>query len=298
MDTKLQQGTIVKGLSGFYYVACDGVTYECSLRGKNRKKKVKFLPGDKVLFQPAEDSIKGGAIEEILPRKNELLRPPVANLDQLLIQAAVADPQPDLRLIDRLTVFAQWNQIEPVICFNKCDLVSEAEQQKLLDIYRPSGIRVILCSTLTGQGIDEVRSCLYGKFTVLAGNSGVGKSSMMNAVDEQFQLQTGQISDKSKRGRHTTRHVEVYQMDGNTFVADTPGFSTLQLPDDIKREELSRLFPEFLSRLGECRFSTCLHNSEPDCAIKAALAAGEIPQSRYDNYLAFLEEVIQQERSY
>ena len=292
----LREGTIIKGYSGFYYVACDGVLYECSLRGKNRQKKVKFLPGDRVEFSIANGQT--GAIEAVLPRRNELLRPPVANLDQLIILAALYDPLPDLRLIDRLTVFAQWNEITPVICFNKCDLVNEAEQQRLAKIYQPSGFPVLFCSTVTGQGIEELHERLHGKFSVLAGNSGVGKSSMMNAISDEWQLATGEISDKLKRGKHTTRHVELFQLDARTLIADTPGFSSLQLPEDIRREDLCRLFPEFLSRMDGCRFATCMHKNEPDCAIKEALAQGEIAQSRYENYLAFLEEVIQQERSY
>lgn len=297
-SNNILQGTIIKGYSGFYYVACEGTVYECSLRGKNRKKSVKFLPGDKVTFTADGDSLKGGAIEEVLPRKNELLRPPVANLDQLVILAAVYDPLPDLRLIDRLTVFAKWNQITPVIIFNKCDLVSEDEQQKLVDVYKASGFPVYMCSTVTGQGIADIKAVLHGKMSVLAGNSGVGKTSLMNAISDKWELATGEISDKSKRGKHTTRHVELFQMDKDTLIADTPGFSSLILPEDIKREELSRLFPEFLSRLGDCRFATCMHKNEPDCAVKEALENGEIAQSRYDNYLAFLEEVIQQERRF
>ena len=297
-SNNILQGTIIKGYSGFYYVACEGTVYECSLRGKNRKKSVKFLPGDKVTFTADGDSLKGGAIEEVLPRKNELLRPPVANLDQLVILAAVYDPLPDLRLIDRLTVFAKWNQITPVIIFNKCDLVSEDEQQKLVDVYKASGFPVYMCSTVTGQGIADIKAVLHGKMSVLAGNSGVGKTSLMNAISDQWELATGEISDKSKRGKHTTRHVELFQLDKDTLIADTPGFSSLVLPEDIKREELSRLFPEFLSRLGDCRFATCMHKNEPDCAVKEALENGEIAQSRYDNYLALLEEVIQQERRF
>lgn len=294
----LLEGTIIKGYSGFYYVACGDKLYECSLRGKNRKKNVKFLPGDRVQFSILPGAEKGGAIEMVLPRKNELLRPPVANLDQLVILAAMYDPMPDLRLIDRLTVFAQWNGIMPVICFNKCDLVDQCEQQRLLEIYRPAGFPVFLCSTVTGQGIEALKQCLHGKFSVLAGNSGVGKSSMMNAISNRWQLATGEISDKLKRGKHTTRHVELFRLDEETLLADTPGFSSLEIPEDIKREELCRLFPEFLSRLEDCRFATCLHRSEPDCAVKEALAQGEIAPSRYENYLAFLEEVIQQERSF
>lgn len=301
LGDELQEGTIIKGYSGFYYVACAGELYECSLRGKNRQKKVKFLPGDKVLFRIAErvdDDTRGGAIEELMPRKNELIRPPVANLDQLLILSAMADPVPDLRLIDRLTVFAQWNEVMPVICFNKADLAGDEQRQKLRDIYAPTGFPVVFCSTVTGEGIDDVKALLSGKFSVLAGNSGVGKSSMMNAISDRWQLATGDVSEKLGRGRHTTRHVELFQLDESTLIADTPGFSTLTLPEDIKREELSRLFPEFLHRLSDCRFATCMHKKEPDCAVKDALAQGEIAQSRYDNYLAFLEEVIQQERSF
>jgi len=292
----LQEGVLIKGYSGFYYVACHGKIYECSLRGKNRQKKVRFLPGDRVQFTIAYDQT--GAIEGVLPRRNALLRPPVANLDQLVIMAAAASPAPDLRLIDRLTVFAQWNEIAPVLCFNKCDLISVAEQQRLMAIYQSTGFPVLFCSTVTGQGVDELRAILQGKVSVLAGNSGVGKSSMMNAVSDQWRLATGEVSDKLKRGRHTTRHVELFQLDCDTFIADTPGFSSLQLPEDIKREELGKLFPELMCRLGDCRFATCLHKCEPDCAVKAALAQGEIAPSRYENYLAFLEEVIQQERSY
>lgn len=294
--SQLLEGTIIKGYSGFYYVSCAGVLYECSLRGKNKQKKVKFLPGDKVQFSVIGDGV--GAIETLLPRKNQLLRPPVANLDQLVILAAMRDPLPDLRLIDRLTVFAQWNEIAPVICFNKWDLTDSAEQKKLAEVYEPAGFPVFFCSTVTGQGIADLKAALQGKFSVLAGNSGVGKSSIMNAISGEWQLATGEVSDKLKRGRHTTRHVELFQADVNTLIADTPGFSSLQLPEDIKREELSRLFPEFLSRLSHCRFATCMHRNEPDCAIKEALAQGEIAPSRYENYLAFLEEVIQQERSY
>ncbi len=298
---ELHEGTIIKGYSGFYYVAYEGELYECSLRGKNRQKKVKFLPGDKVLFRigaGVDDDTRGGAIEEVLPRKNELIRPTVANLDQLVILTAMADPAPDLRLIDRLTVFAQWNEVQPVLCFNKCDLVSKEEQEKLREIYAPTGFPIVFCSTITGEGIEEVKGLLANKFSVLAGNSGVGKSSLMNAISDQWQLATGQVSEKLGRGRHTTRHVELFQLDSHTLIADTPGFSTLTVPEDIKREELSRLFPEFLNRLGDCRFSTCMHKNEPDCAVKDALAQGEVAQSRYDNYLAFLEEVIQQERSF
>ena len=293
----LSEGTIVKGYSGFYYVVSDGVEYECSLRGKNRKKKVKFLPGDKVRFFKGNGTL-GGAIESVLPRKNELLRPPVANLDQLIILSAVTDPLPDFRLIDRLTIFAQWNNIEPVLCFNKCDLGTEEMRQDIRDRFQASGFPVLFCSTVTEEGIVALKDRLQGTFSVLAGNSGVGKSSIMNAVSEKWKQQTGHVSEKLKRGRHTTRHVELFQLNADTLLADTPGFSTLILPTDIRREELCKLFPEFLPFIGDCRFSTCLHKSEPDCAVKEALETGKIHPDRYESYLAFLEEVIQEERRF
>lgn len=295
---QIQEGIIVKGYSGFYYVAHGGRIYECSLRGKNKKKNVKFLPGDRVRFFTGDDTT-GAAIEEVLPRKNELLRPPVANVDQLLIFASVIDPKPDFQLIDRLTVFAEWNGIEPIICFTKCDLISEAEQQKLKDVYAATGYPVLITSTVTGQDVEALRMRLHGKSSVIAGNSGVGKSTMMNAISgNQWELQTGDVSERLKRGKHTTRHVEFYPLDEETFIADTPGFSTLTVPEDVKREELSRLFADFREYLPDCRFATCQHKKEPDCAVKQAVEEGKLSRSRYDNYLVLLEEVIQQERRY
>ena len=292
------EGTIIKGYSGFYYVlAVDGNLYECSLRGKNRQKKVKFLPGDKVKITTVDE--KTGAIEEVLPRKTELLRPSIANLEQLVILAAVADPAPDLQLIDRLTVFAKWNNILPVICFNKTDLTTAEELTRLKDIYEPTGFPLYFCSTVTGEGVEELKAQLRGKISALAGNSGVGKSSMLNALNEgAWEQATGKVSDKLKRGKHTTRHVELFDFGNQTLIADTPGFSVMQLPEDIKREELCWLFPEFVPYLGECRFATCLHKSEPQCKIKEQLEEEKLAKSRYEHYLLFLEEVIAQERSY
>lgn len=291
------EGIIMKGYSGFYYVLSHDQIYECSLRGKNRKKNVKFLPGDKVEFTQAGEN--QGAIETIYPRKNELLRPPIANVDQIIILAAMADPQPDFWLMDRLTLFAQWNGIVPLLCFSKADLLTKEQQEAILANYRPAGFPFYVCSTVTGEGIMEIHDALRGKISVLAGNSGVGKSSLINALcKNQWQLATGKVSEKLKRGRHTTRHVELFPLEEDTLLADTPGFSSLQLPEDLTREELGKLFPEFLSYLDDCRFSTCLHDSEPSCAVKEAVAAGNISAARYKNYLGFLKEVIAQERSY
>lgn len=292
------EGTIIKGYSGFYYViVADGHIYECSLRGKNRQKKVRFLPGDRVEITAVNE--RTGAIESVLPRKTELLRPAIANVDQLVILVAMADPLPDLQLVDRLTIFALWNGIAPVLCFNKADLVSQQEQQRLEKIYQPAGFPLYFCSAETGAGIVALKEQLKGKISALAGNSGVGKSSMLNALNGGLLLQaTGEVSDRLKRGKHTTRHVELFDLGNQTLIADTPGFSVMQLPEDLKREELSRLFPEFMRYLGNCKFATCLHNSEPQCAIKEGVDQGILPISRYEHYLVFLEEVIAQERSF
>lgn len=290
------KGHIIKGYSGFYYVFSQGKIYECSLRGKNRCKSVRFLVGDLVNFEIiSEDK---GVIEKLLPRKNQLLRPPIANVDQLIIAAAAKEPSPDLRLIDRLSILAQWNNIEPIICFNKSDLITEEERQKLQAIYQPTGFRLFWTSVLNQEGIDALKQCLKGKISVFAGNSGVGKSSLMNALGGHWQLATGKVSEKLKRGRHTTRHVELFSLDENALLADTPGFSSLMLPEDLKREELGKLFPELMFFLGQCRFATCLHHQEPDCAVKEAVANGNIAKERYESYLIFLQEVIAAERSY
>lgn len=290
------EGTIVKGFSGFYYVNYHGQIYECSLRGKNRQRDVKFLPGDLVEFEAlSEDK---GVIERVRPRKNELTRPPIANVDQLVIVAAMHDPIPDFWLIDRLTVLAQWNNIVPVICFNKGDLVSAQKQAEIVAHYEPAEFQVVVCSTMGGWGVEELRRVLAGKISVFAGNSGVGKSSLMNSLNVNWDLGTGAVSGKLKRGKHTTRHVELFNLDAETLIADTPGFSSLQLPTDLKREELCRLFPEFMPLIGGCKFATCLHNSEPSCAVKEAVLENRIGEGRYKNYLDFLKEVIEEERSY
>lgn len=290
----MKKGIIIKGYSGFYYVEYEGQVYECSLRGKNRLKDDKFLPGDRVLFTIIDGT--KGVIEEVLPRKNQLIRPPIANMDQVIIVKAIKTPPPDLWLIDRLTILALWNNIEPIICLNKGDL-KENTGENIKEIYQGS-FRVIVTSTKTGMGIDELKNILKGKISVLAGPSGVGKSSLLNALDPNLQLKVGEISYKSKRGKHTTRHVELIPLEFGGLVADTPGFSTLNLPSDLKREELSSLFPDFYPYAHNCKFSTCLHKNEPQCCVKAGVEMGEINSKRYNNYLTFLEEIIKQERSF
>lgn len=290
------EGIILKGYSGFYYVKHGENIYECSLRGKNRLKDVKFLPGDYVLFEPLTN--KTGVIAQVLPRRNELIRPPIANVEQIIIVGSLFNPEPDLWLIDRLTVLALWNSVKPVICFNKADQVQEETINFYQDIYKKTQFHVLITSTKKGRGIDELQGLLKDKISVVAGSSGVGKSSLLNTVQPGLELQTGEISQKLKRGKHTTRHVELLLLDSGGLVADTPGFSSLNIPPDILREQLSSLFPDFEEYRKQCKFSTCLHKTEPQCFVRQAVEAGQISENRYNNYLVFLEEVIKEERSF
>lgn len=290
----MQKGIIIKGYSGFYYVEYEGQIFECSLRGKNRLKENKFLPGDLVYFTVLNDN--KGVIEEVLPRKNQLIRPPIANMDQVIIVNAIINPKPDLWLIDRLTILALWNNVEPIICLNKGDL-KEPEGENIKEVYE-GAFKVLVTSTKTGMGIELLRKTLKDKITVFAGPSGVGKSSLLNAIEPNLQLKVGEVSHKSKRGKHTTRHVELLPLEFGGLVADTPGFSTLNLPLELKREQLSTLFPDFYPYAHSCKFSTCLHKSEPQCCVRAEVEKGGVNSNRYNNYLAFLEEVIKQERSF
>lgn len=290
----MKEGIILKGYSGFYYVKSEENIYECSLRGKNRLKKIRFLPGDYVNFEPLTNV--SGVINEVLPRRNELIRPPIANVEQVVIVNSLVNP--DLWLLDKLTILALWNNINPVICFNKGDLVNEETISFYKDHYQKTNFPLIFTSTKSGRGIKELKAFLKNRISVVAGASGVGKSSLLNAIQPGFKLQTGEISEKLKRGKHTTRHVELLSLALGGLVADTPGFSSLNLPSDIIREELSFLFPDFGEFRGQCKFATCLHKTEPRCGVREAVSEGQISENRYKNYLAFLEEVIKQERSF
>ncbi|MDK2823502.1 MAG: ribosome biosis GTPase / thiamine phosphate phosphatase [Clostridia bacterium] len=290
------EGTVLKGYSGFYYVKYNQQIYECSLRGKNRIKKIKFLPGDKVTFEPI--SQEKGVIEDLLPRKNELIRPPIANVEQVIIVSSLVNPEPDLWLLDRLTILALWNDIKPILCLNKADLSSQEKIANLKKIYEQAKFKVLVTSAKKNLGIDDLKGVLKDQISVVAGASGVGKSSILNAIQPDLRLQIGEVSLKLKRGKHTTRHVELIPLHFGGLVADTPGFSSLNLPEDIMREQLSFLFPDFDQYRNNCKFSTCLHKEEPECSVREAVQKGELAQNRYNNYLAFLEEVIKQERSY
>ncbi|HVJ50556.1 ribosome small subunit-dependent GTPase A [Desulfitobacterium sp.] len=294
-------GILLKGYGGFYYVYAEGRVWECSLRGRFRIQDQEFLPGDHVQILP-ETGIKA-TIEKVNKRRNSLVRPTIANVDQAFLVFALVSPRPDLNLLDRLLIQVSEVGVKPVIILNKVDQAEEQEEDARtensvagLEFYQNLGYDFLKVSTRTGQGIAEVREHLKDQVTVLAGPSGVGKSSLVNALEPSLEIKTGEISRKLKRGRHTTRHVEL-MVCGEGLLADTPGFSALYLPK-MKREELAGFFPEFVDVRGNCRFTSCLHHKEPDCAIKAAVDSGQIEKSRYEHYCLFLEEVITAERRY
>ncbi|MEM5816352.1 MAG: ribosome small subunit-dependent GTPase A [Desulfitobacterium hafniense] len=293
-------GILLKGYSGFYYVFAEGRVWECSLRGRFRIRNQEFLPGDRVKILPGTGD--KGTIEEVETRHNSLVRPTIANVDQAFLVFACVSPAPDLNLLDRLIVQVTAAQIKPILVLNKIDLGSRGESTAEntfpadgLDFYRQLGCELVKVSTKTGEGLAELQEHINGKVSVLAGPSGVGKSSLVNALSPGLELKTGDVSRKLKRGRHTTRHVEL-MVCGEGLLADTPGFSSLYLPA-MKREELTDYFWEFQD-VGECRFADCQHHKEPDCAVKAAVASGRIQPSRYEHYCQFLEEVIAAERRY
>lgn len=290
----MKEGIVVKAYGGHYYVFTDGATSDCHLRGRFRREKEAVLVGDRVFWRPVGPD--RGVIEEISPRRTVLWRPPVANVNRVLIIFAVKEPAPSTFLMDRLLIQAEHAGVEPAICLNKVDLGAEGVRE-MVEAYGRAGYTVLCTSATEGSGLDDLRALLQRGITVLAGPSGVGKSSLLNALIPGLNLKTGEVSRKVGRGRHTTRHVELLPLPGGGLVADTPGFSTLYLPD-MKREELGEYYPELAARRGECRFSLCLHFQEPDCAVKKAVLAGEIPSFRYENYLQLLHEVMEQERRY
>ncbi len=282
----MAQGVIMKALSGFYYVDLDGETLTCRGRGKLRHEKVKPLVGDRVEVTVLPDG--AGAVDAVLPRRNQLARPAVANVDQMVILCANVNPVTDPFLIDRLTAMAEAKGCEVVICLNKCDLDQGLD---LRAVYERAGFPVAAISAVTGEGVDELKARLAGKVSVLTGNSGVGKSSLLNMLEPTFALETGEVSEKLGRGRHTTRHVELFRVGGG-LCADTPGFSSLEgesleLPD---RDGLAQSFREFRPYLERCRFVGCSHRKEAGCAVLEAVEAGAIPASRHRSYCRLYEE--------
>ncbi|MDO4845288.1 MAG: ribosome small subunit-dependent GTPase A [Oscillospiraceae bacterium] len=281
-------GRILKALGGFYYVELpDGIMMECKARGRLRLGNQSPLVGDKVKLSAVD-----GTIESILPRKNCFVRPAVANVDLLVIFASGAIPVTEPFLIDRICAVAALQDVPVAICINKCDL---DRGQKLLHIYRAAGYRTIPTSAETGEGIDELAALLPGKLSVFTGNSGVGKSSVLNRLDAALDIKVGDVSLKLGRGRHTTRHVELYHLKNGGLAADTPGFSAFDTEQaaQLRAEQLAGAFPDFSPYLHRCRFPDCAHRKEPGCALRAAVEAGDVQQSRYESYLRLYEKAME-----
>ena len=284
------QGKIIKGIGGFYYIHAEhqGI-YECKAKGVFRNRKIKPLVGDNV-----EIDVKGN-IRDILPRKNELIRPAVANIDQALVFFAAAQPEPNLGLLDRFLLQMEYRNIPTVIGFNKCDLTETDRIRELEEAYGRSGYPLIFVSVREEQGLENLKAMLAGKTTALAGPSGAGKSSLMNWLLPEAEMETGAVSEKIKRGRHTTRHSELFHLGEGTYLFDTPGFSSLYLAD-FTDETLKLYFREFSDFEGECRFTGCNHINEPDCGIKKALEDGKISRVRYEHYVQMYQELKEHRR--
>ena len=282
-------GRILRSLSGFYDVQTADGMVTCRGRGHLRKGHETPLTGDMVEISIEQGK---GMVEKILPRKNRFIRPAVANIDALVVFASNVNPVTDPFLIDRVAAIAGDQEVAVHICVNKCDLDPAAD---LTQIYRNAGFSVIQASAATNEGVEELRQLIAGKFTAFTGNTGVGKSSMLNALCPQLQLATGEVSEKLGRGRHTTRHVELYKLAEDTYVADTPGFSSFDTEqmDVILKENLQYAFPDFAPYLGQCQFHDCSHRAEPECAVRRAVESGELEKTRYESYLRLYEKATQ-----
>lgn len=285
------RGKIVKGISGFYYVhVAETGIYECKAKGIFRNQKIKPLVGDDVEIVVLDEEKKIGNVEKILPRTRELIRPAVANIDMALVIFAAAKPDPNFNLLDRFLCMMEYQKVPVTICFNKCDLVTEEQREVLRKIYELAGYELLFTSAKTQENVEKLKSVLQGKMTAVAGPSGVGKSSLINDLQDAVQMQTGGISDKIERGKHTTRHSQIIPIAENTYIMDTPGFSSMDLPG-FSKEDLWTCYPEFVRFEPECRFIGCSHIGEPDCGVKTALAEGKISQVRYDNYVQLYQEM-------
>lgn len=287
-------GRIVKGIGGFYYVKTVDCIYECKPRGLFRKDNIVPAVGDRVVIETKEGAT--GVIREILKRDNYLIRPPVANINLAVIVFAYAKPDPNLYLLDRFLTNIEKNDIDICICFNKSDIADKGLKDSIKAIYMDAGYLVVNTSAKTGEGINQLKDILKEHITIFAGPSGVGKSSLLNQIQPGFGLKTGEISQKSERGKHTTRHVELLELDFGGSVLDTPGFTSLDI-DEIEEEELQYYFPEFIPFINKCRFNGCMHIHEPSCAIKEKVDANFIAQTRYNSYALILKEIQEKRRN-
>lgn len=289
-------GKIMKGIAGFYYVHVEGRgVYECKAKGIFRKEGIRPLVGDDVEMDVLDETEKLGNIRKILPRKSMLVRPAVANVDQALILFAIVEPNPNFNLLDRFLIRMERQELPTIICFNKEDIAAPEEKEALQEAYETCGYRVLFISALENRGLEQVRELLAGKTTTLAGPSGVGKSSLINQLSSAKKMETGEISEKIRRGRHTTRHSEIIALGDGTYIMDTPGFTSLDMPD-ITKEELGGYYPEFRAYEPFCKFRGCAHLSEPDCRVKEAVEEGVISRVRYENYMILYRELKENKR--
>lgn len=285
------QGKIIKGIAGFYYVYVEGRgVYECKAKGIFRKDHVKPLVGDNVEMEVLDEKDMEGNILEIFPRSSALVRPAVANVDQALILFAIVKPNPNFNLLDRFLIRMERQNLPTIICFNKQDIASAKEKEALRLSYETCGYRVLFISALENEGVEQVKELLMGKTTTVAGPSGVGKSSLINRLSPAANMETGAISVKIERGKHTTRHSEIIALGDETYIVDTPGFTSLDI-SEITKEELGRYYPEFVQYEPYCKFSGCAHLNEPACGVKDAVADGRISKVRYENYKALYQEL-------
>lgn len=284
------KGKIIRGIGGFYYIHTGKKIYECKAKGIFRKDHIKPLPGDFVEIAVLDEEKKLGNIEEILPRKNVLIRPAVANVDQALVIFACASPKPNFNLLDRFLIMMEKQEIPALIAFNKKDLADETAMDEIQKRYVGSGYELLFFSAKQEYGVDEVKALLRGKTTTVAGPSGVGKSSLINLLQSETAMETGAVSEKIERGRHTTRHTELLLVEEDTYILDTPGFSSVELTG-MEKEELGLYFPEIRERMDGCRFAGCAHIKEPDCMIRQALEEGKMSRGRYESYRLFYEDL-------
>jgi ribosome biogenesis GTPase len=284
------EGIITRGVGGNYYVDIGSKIIECRARGLFRLKNLKPLVGDKVLIRITEEDKDAGYIEEIIERKTEIKRPPIANAQQLIIIFSVINPEPSFLLLDKLLIAASSNNLVPFICINKSDLANEEQKENILSIFKNTEYKIIFTSKYDEDSLQELKNILKDKLNVFSGPSGVGKSSLMNAIEPRFYLETGEISEKLKRGRHTTRHAEIFKLSFGGYAVDTPGFSSFEL-EGIDEYSLKNYYPEIVKYDEGCKFLDCLHYKEPDCVIKEAVDNELISQVRYNNYIKLLEEI-------
>ncbi|WP_027398253.1 ribosome small subunit-dependent GTPase A [Anaerovorax odorimutans] len=290
------KGIIIKGIAGFYYVRTDNQIYQCKARGIFKKNGITPFVGDEVIIEETDELDGEAVINEILPRKNSFIRPPIANVDCFVIVISIAKPKPNLIILDKFLVMAEKAHTKIIICFNKIDLDKDNRLEEIMKVYE-NLYTVVKVSGYTGEGIDELKKLLKGKKSAFAGPSGVGKSTLLNNLQEGFNVQTGEISYKTNRGKHTTRHVEIFELDFGGMIYDTPGFTSFDVLD-AEEDELHYFYPEMISFIGQCKYDNCRHIKEPDCRIREAVDSGKIHKSRYNSYVTQYNEIKEKRKKY